>query len=181
MPELYLWFLMLHILGAILAFGPTYIFPIIGSMGGKEPQHANFATRVSLAITQRMSIPVAITMPVTGVLIIWSRGIDVVNSRWLLVGIVLYAIALGYVLAIQAPAGKRVIELTTVPPAVAGAGVVAGAMPAAGVVPAAGAVPAAPAGPPPGLPEAVKKVQRGGMFLQVLIAVIVILMVVKPF
>lgn len=35
-------------------------------------------------------------------------------------------------------------------------------------------------GPPPGLMDAVHKVQRGGMFVGVLVAVIVLLMVVKP-
>lgn len=35
-------------------------------------------------------------------------------------------------------------------------------------------------GPPPGSMDAVHKVQRGGMFVGVLVAVIVLLMVVKP-
>jgi hypothetical protein len=39
---------------------------------------------------------------------------------------------------------------------------------------------AAPSGPPPALMALVHKVQRGGMFLSVMIAVIVFLMVVKP-
>ena len=37
--------LFLHIGGAIVAFGPTFAFPILGPMAGKEPQHANFALR----------------------------------------------------------------------------------------------------------------------------------------
>ena len=40
-------FLFLHVLGAIVAFGPTFAFSFIGASGGAEPQHANFATRVS--------------------------------------------------------------------------------------------------------------------------------------
>lgn len=39
-------FLFLHVGGAILGFGPTYTFPFIGAMAGKEPQHVNFALRV---------------------------------------------------------------------------------------------------------------------------------------
>ena len=47
--------LFLHVLGAIIAFGPTFAFPIIGAMGGAEPQHANFATRVTARISERWS------------------------------------------------------------------------------------------------------------------------------
>ena len=43
---LFPWLLFLHVLGAIVAFGPTFAFSFIGAMGGAEPQHANFATRV---------------------------------------------------------------------------------------------------------------------------------------
>ena len=34
-----LFWLVLHVLGAILAFGPTYTFPIIGAMARQAPQH----------------------------------------------------------------------------------------------------------------------------------------------
>ena len=54
------WFLFLHILGAIVAFGPTFTFPIIGAMGGREPMHANFATRISYRISERVVLPLAI-------------------------------------------------------------------------------------------------------------------------
>ena len=38
-------FLFLHVAGRIVAFGPTFSFPFIGAMGGREPQHANFVRR----------------------------------------------------------------------------------------------------------------------------------------
>ena len=93
---LFPYILFLHVLGAIAAFGPTFAFPIIGAMGGKEPQHANFATRVSAAISDRLVIPLAIVQGVTGVLLILISGRDLTapSSRWLLLAIVLYAIAL---------------------------------------------------------------------------------------
>lgn len=169
MPELYVWFLMLHILGAILAFGPSFAFPILGAMGGREPQHANFATRASYAIEEKLVVPLAFTMPITGIGLIWSRGIDMANSRWLLIGIVLYVFALAFALFVQAPAVRRLIELTTAP--------VAGASAEAAILDVALAT---AGGPPPGLSQAVQKVQRGGQLLAVLIVVIVFLMVVKP-
>jgi len=38
--------------------------------------HANFATRVSHWVNDRLVEPVAISMAVTGVGLIWSAGID---------------------------------------------------------------------------------------------------------
>src|SRR5690349_16696374 len=59
--------LLLHIGGAIIAFGPVFTFPLIGSMGAKEPMHANFAVRLSERISQRQVLPLAIFQGVTGV------------------------------------------------------------------------------------------------------------------
>ena len=154
---LFPWLLFLHVFGAILAFGPTFAFAIIGAMGGAEPQHANFATRVSERISERLVTPLAIFQGITGILLIVLSGRDLLASRWLLLGIVLYVIALGYALFIQKQHVKKVIELTSAPP------------------------PPDATGPPPGLLEEVGAVQRGGMILGGLITVIVFLMVVKPF
>lgn len=163
MPDLVPWLLFLHVLGAIIAFGPSFAFPIIGRMGGAEQMHGNFATRISYAISTQRVVPVALTMPVTGIGLIWSVGIDLFarHERWLLVGIVLYTIALTYSLAGQLPTVRRIIALTAGPPA--------GAPP-----------PPPPSGPPPGLMEAVRKVQRGGMAVSGLVVIIAFLMVVKP-
>jgi hypothetical protein len=163
MPNLVPWLLFLHVFGAIIAFGPTYIFPIIGGMGGAEPMHGNFAMRVSHAISSRWVIPLAMTMPVTGVGLILAVGLNpfVREGRWLATGIVLYTIALTYSLTVQTPAVNRIIALTAGPPP--------------GTPPGP-----PPSGPPPGLPELVRKVQRGGMLLTGLVAIIAFLMVVKP-
>ena len=48
---LFPYLLFLHILGAIAGFGPSFAFPIVGAMGGKEREHGNFATRVSETIS----------------------------------------------------------------------------------------------------------------------------------
>jgi uncharacterized membrane protein len=155
--------LFLHVLGAIVAFGPSFAMPIIGAMGGKEPMHANFATRVTLRIEERIIVPLAIVQAVTGIGLIWFAGIDLIASHWLLLGIVLYVIAIGFAIAVQTKSVERLIELTT----------------PRSMAPSEGPG-AAPAGPPPGVPEAVQRVQRGGMFLGLLIVAIVFLMVVKP-
>ena len=150
------WLLLLHVFGAIVAFGPVYAFPIIGAMGGKEPQHANFATRVSEAISEQRVFPLAIFQGITGVGLILVTGINLLATPWLLIAIVLYLIVLGYNILIGTPTVKKVIEMTSTPP------------------------PPGASGPPPELLALIRRVQLGGMFSGLMIVLIVILMVVKP-
>jgi uncharacterized membrane protein len=149
--------LFLHVFGAILAFGPTYAFRIIGAKGGAEPQHANFANRVTEAIGTGQVYPLAILQGVTGVLLILLAKVNLFGTPWLLLGIALYIVGIGYALTVQRNLLHELIELTSSPP------------------PAG-----APAGPPPAVMAVVQKIQRGGMALGAVIAVIAFLMVVKP-
>ena len=150
-------FLFLHVMGAIIAFGPAFsAFPIIGSMAGKEPQHANFAARINEQITKTRVVPLAIFQGVTGLVLIYLTGLNPFSQLWLGLGIVLYVIALTYALAVQAPTGRRIVQLTSAPP------------------------PPGATGPSPELMAAVKRAQQGGMILGILILAIVILMVTKP-
>lgn len=158
MPELVPWLVVMHMLAAIVGFGPTFAFPVVGGLGGREPQHANFAARANDLVGRRLTWPLALSMAVTGVLIIWASEIDLLKTRWLISSIVLYAAAMGYSLFVQQPASAEVIRLGSTPPPPG----------------------AAPSGPPPELRAAVGKVRRGGMLLSVLVVVIVALMVVKP-
>ncbi len=164
--------LFIHVLGAIIAFGPAFSFPIIGAMGGKEPMHANFATRVSERLAAVQLTPLAVLQGITGLALIYLGNIDLFKSTWLLIAIVLYVIALGYAMAVQKPAVHRVVELSGGVPK---PGAAPGGPPAGG--PPAGGPPAG--GPPPELVAAIGKVQRGGMLLGFLIVAIVFLMVTK--
>jgi predicted integral membrane protein DUF2269 len=150
--------LFLHIVGAIAGFGPSFTFPIIGAMGGAEREHGNFATRVSETISGRLIYPIGITLPITGALMILVLGLDLTakSNWWLDVAIVLYVIAYGFSFFSQRKTVERVIELTSAPP------------------------PPGAAGPPPELPGLIKRIQRGGMLLTVLLLSIIFLMVVKP-
>jgi Predicted integral membrane protein (DUF2269) len=169
-----------HVLGAIIAFGPTFSFPIIGAMGGKERMHANFATRVSERISEVQVVPLAIFQGITGLGLIYFGNIDLFKSTWLLVAIVLYLIAIGYAIFVQKPIVMKVIAMTGGTPAPGAvpappAGAPAGGAPAGGSP--AGGPPAG--GPPPELMATIKRVQRGGALLAVLIVAIVFLMVTK--
>ena len=160
--ELFPWLLFLHVIAAIVAFGPTFAFPIIGAMAGHEPEHANFATRASHRVGDLLVEPFAISMFVTGVLMIWSAQIPVFEASmsWLQAAIVLYLAALALALFVSRPNVKRIIALS------GGEG---------------GAPSGPPAGPPPAeMRAAIGTVQRAGMALTVLLLLIVFLMVVKP-
>jgi uncharacterized membrane protein len=149
--------LFLHVMGAILAFGPTFAYSIMGAMAGREPQHANFSARQTAAIGNKLVYPLAIFQGITGLLLIWATSYNLTSSLWLGLGIVLYVITLVYALTVQRNALHRLIELSTPPPS------------------------GTPPGPPPAeLLLVVKKIQRGGMFLGAMIVIIVFLMVVKP-
>ena len=161
MPDLvwvFPYLLFLHIVGAIAGFGPSFTFPIIGAMGGAEREHGNFATRVSETISGRLIYPIGITLPITGALMILVLGLDLTakSNWWLDVAIVLYVIAYGFSFFSQRKTVERVIELTSAPP------------------------PPGASGPPPELPGLIKRIQRGGMMLTVLLLSIIFLMVVKP-
>src|SRR5258705_2065546 len=141
MAQLVPYLLFLHVMGAILAFGPTFAYSIMGAMAGREPQHANFSARQVEAIGNKLVYPLAIFQGITGVLLIWAASFSV-GTLWLGLGIVLYAITLTYALTVQPNALHRLIELFTPPP------------------------PGTPPGPAPAdLLATVKKIQRGGMFM----------------
>lgn len=155
---LFPYLLFLHVLGAIVAFGPTFAFPFIGALGGSEPQHANFAIRVSHTLADRLVYPVGITLPITGAAMILVRGFNLSDRAfwWLGLAIVLYVIAYGYSFFFQNKLVKQVIAMTSAPP------------------------PPGASGPPPELRALVARIQRGGMATTILLVAIIFLMVVKP-
>jgi uncharacterized membrane protein len=156
--SLFLVLLYLHILGAVVAFGPGFAAMVVGPMVAKEPQHANFFARTQVATGRRLITPVAISMAVTGIAMILERGWSNLTggAHWLEVGIVLYVVAVVLAMAVQAPAGRRLVELTAQPPA-----------------------PGTP--PDPAIPATAKRIRYVGLTMSALVVVIAFLMVVKPF
>ena len=153
MSELAPIFLAIHILTAIVAFGPSFWFSLISGFAAKEPQHGLFAIRLIDLIERRLILPAALTMPVSGALLIWSEGIDLLGAHWLLTEIALYVVAIAFAFFVQLRTIDRMIEVTgRMAAGAAAAGVSHGASPAGGQIaagrPAMQAVFAAmPAGP----------------------------------
>jgi uncharacterized membrane protein len=162
MNALFVLFLFLHIVAAIVAFGPTFAFPLIAGAAQKERQHAAFAAEVNILLEDKLVIPFALSMPVTGALLIITGGINLFEP-WLLLAILVYIVAIGYSLMVQTPAAKEMAQLLKAMPASPGPGAVAAE---------------AVGGPPPRLAELGKQMQRGGMILAGLLLLIIALMIV---
>jgi hypothetical protein len=157
-------FLFLHVFGAIVTFGPSFVFPIIAGQVQKAPQHGHFAAVLAEIIEKRIIIPGAIVQGITGVILIAIIGVNPLtepSKRWLIPAIVLYLIAVGFAITVQRKNAEKMVELTShMPPGPPPAG--------------------APAGPPPEIVATGKALAQGGQLLAVLLVLIVILMVVKP-
>ncbi|MBA2381128.1 MAG: DUF2269 family protein [Chloroflexi bacterium] len=156
-------FLFLHVFGAIVTFGPSFVFPIIAGQVRKDPQHGHFAAVLGHVIETRIIIPGAIVQGITGVALILIIGADLTSPafRWLIPAIVLYLIAVGFAITVQRANAEKMVELTShMPPGPPPAG--------------------APAGPPPEIVATGLALARGGQLLAVLLVLIVILMVTKP-
>ena len=158
MPWLGSLFLFLHIGGAIVAFGPTIAFPIIGARAAKEPMHGNFTLRVSEFITERVVEPGAIFVFLMGVGLIVTRGYDLVEDLWVTTSIVLFIITLAFSYFVQLRTIRAMIAMTNQPPP-----------------------PDAPPGPPPGFVSLSRRAARGGAFMTLMLFAILALMVFKPF
>ncbi len=152
--------LILHILSVIVAFGPTFAFPLIARLAQKHPQHGLFAVETMHTIANKMTLPLAVVaVPGFGAALIISKHYVLFESEWLLVAIALYVLFLLFAFLVQIPNTTKVIDiLRSMPPG----------------------PPPEGAQPPPELMAATKKVQVGGMFLTLLILVFVTLMVWRP-
>ena len=68
----------IHVITAIVAFGPNFAMPIIARMAAQEPQHGLFALRLTDRIERRLVLPLALTMPISGGLLPSPRG----STHW---------------------------------------------------------------------------------------------------
>ena len=152
-------YLAIHIMTAIVAFGPNFVLPLIARMAAQEPQHGLFAIRLTDRIERRVVLPLALTMPISGGLLVWAQSIDLVNTHWLLLAIGLYVVTVAFAIGVQLRTIDRMIE-------------VGGRMAAGG--------PAQAAGPGAEMAALGARARNGGFFLMLMVVAIVSLMAGKP-
>lgn len=149
--------LFLHVLAATLAFGTAILaFPFIGVFADKEPAHLNFAFRLNYALGRKGVTPLALATFALGLLLVVVGGWNILENRWLLISIVLFAITVADAQLITLPAVRRLADLT--------------AMVEAG----------ASASNDQEILRLVRKVRIGGTFSALLLVTITLLMVWKP-
>lgn len=104
----------LHVLSAIVLFGPSFSFPIIGMLA-KKGNDVRSSLHIIDTISKKFLIPADIVMPVTGMLmIVASHGVFnpmLKQNRWLLSGIILFVIMAIIGNFIQHPLVKRAVAL----------------------------------------------------------------------
>ena len=153
-----------HILGAIITFGPSFVYILLSRQSRAMPQGGYFAAVLGRSIQRRIIIPGAIIQGLTGAGMVWilaARGVDLTSSayHWLWPAIVLYLVMVAFAIFIQAPNIERLVGITK-------------AMSTPGAV--------APGGPPVELLALSARLARGGSFLSLLLVVVVFLMAIKP-
>jgi uncharacterized membrane protein len=146
--------LLIHVAGAIIGFGPTFTFAILGPMSAKAGPHGGLALLEAMhAIEQKIVLPVAVVVqPLSGLALIFVGGYSVnfFSHYWLWIGVLVYAIAFYLAVFGQNRRLARMIEL-------------------------------AKAGPPtPEFVALAKRLAKMGPVITVLLVVVIVLMVAKP-
>lgn len=148
--------LIVHILGAIVAFGPTFTFPLVSRLAREDPPHSVFGIQLVETISRRIVTPAGIVMALAGVGLILAAEWDLFANPWLWVSILLYVAAVVLATRVQAPRVATALELMQRPPA------------------------EGREGPPPELAALGKQIAMAGGILHALTITIAVLMIWKP-
>lgn len=113
--------LLIHVAGAILGFGPTFAFPILGGISAKAGPQGGLALLEAIeAIEKKMTIPVATTtQPLSGIALIFVGGYasNFQSHIWLVVAILAFATAYYLAVFVNTPLlGRIIAQLKAGPP-----------------------------------------------------------------
>lgn len=107
--------LLIHIAGAIIGFGPTFAFSVMGPLAGQLPGPPGVGVlKAMVAVEKKLVYPFAfVVQPLTGVLLIFESGRNdnFFSYEWLWIGIILYVFAFYTAVFVQTPAIDKMIEL----------------------------------------------------------------------
>ncbi len=146
--------LSIHVVAAIVGFGPAFGFAFLGVMAEKEPAYAHVLNRTVYLISTRLVIPVALVQGLSGVFLITNQHLDLQKNPWLGASIVAYVLLLGVSIFFQVPTERKLIAL---------------------IDPARGSPP-----PTDQVKRLVNRVKFAGMGLGLIVVVIAVLMIWKP-
>ncbi|HYU57629.1 MAG TPA: DUF2269 family protein [Actinomycetota bacterium] len=102
-----------HVALSIVAFGPTFVFPIWLALARRAgPSAPPFAVHAVITIAERLLVPLAILVPATGIALIAETRTDWLHTGWLLASMALYALAFGVATALGLPNARRILALS---------------------------------------------------------------------
>jgi uncharacterized membrane protein len=147
--------LLIHIVGAIIGFGPSYTFAVLGPLAGRlgGPESLGLLKGM-VAIERRLILPfAALIQPLTGVLLIFESGRNhnFFGQEWLWIAILLYIATFYAAVLVQTPNVEKVVTLIE-------SGNAGGEE----------------------FERLLKRIQRLGPFITVSLTIIVFLMITKP-
>lgn len=106
----FLFWLCLHVLAAVAGIGPVFALPAIDRLATAQPRYIPLAARVVHRLDVVYIQWIGGTMLVSGIGLIWSAGIDVFRTYYLIAAVVLYFVAYGVVGSVLVPATRRLVR-----------------------------------------------------------------------
>jgi uncharacterized membrane protein len=105
-------FLFLHVLGAILAVGPTMTYAMWATLGEKAgPAQRAFAIRGINWVDSHLATPAFMAQAVTGIALILLLEISFIHTAWLLMGVGIYVVVMVIAVAVLVPIEKRHMDV----------------------------------------------------------------------
>ncbi len=107
------WFVVAHLVAVVVGFGPLFVYPLVTRTLRDEPPAARAAGITALTrARRRISEPAFVAVLPLGLAAAVSHPDDEILGRtWLQLAIVLFVIAVTFVLAVQRPLARRVARL----------------------------------------------------------------------
>lgn len=153
-----LFWLFLHILAAIIGFGPVFIFPLLGSFAPKYPRQLGVITHLSHKLETIYVQRVGGTLLISGIGLIWAADINFFQTFYLIAAVVLYFFAFAVAGSVLVPNTQKMVAIVDANPDGFG-----------------------PDNPPPeSLLTLAMRNRSFGMMLTVVFLAIVFLMIVQP-
>lgn len=114
MPQsLFPLFLVVHIALAIALFVPSLLLPFAfrARRGSLAPERSSVTVRFLLALQSRGTVWIGAGLAISGLALVSTLGLAVLEQPWLLVALAIYALNLGLAYFIQVPRLRSLIRL----------------------------------------------------------------------
>ena len=105
-------FLFLHVLGAILAVGPTMTYAMWATLGQKAgPAQRAFAIKGINWVDSHLATPAFTAQALTGIGLILLEERSFLHTAWLLVGVGIYVVVMAIAVGVLVPVSKRHMDV----------------------------------------------------------------------